>query len=141
LTKIAEIFAKICYFYHIFLFWELFCHLFYFKRLLKYTVFNLMPHSPSIPNKFFAKIFVFSRKFSYFRENFRENAKIKFSFGPNGKWILTIPHIRLFILLKWDVISKNVTTCTMHAVPLSNLMDFLEIFVRFSRKFSQKRKH
>jgi hypothetical protein len=63
---------------------------------------------------------------------------MKFSLGPNGNWILTLPHICLLILLNEMLCRKNFTTCTMHAVSLSNLMDFsLSRKFPFSRKFSR----
>jgi hypothetical protein len=68
-----------------------------------------MPHFPCIMiwllasifvKKFSRKFFAFARKFSYFRENRRENfenmRKWNFYFGPNDNWILTLPHIWLF---------------------------------------------
>jgi hypothetical protein len=68
---------------------------------------------------FFAKIFA---KFSWdFCENFRENKNF-----PETQFR------EKSILLKWDVMAKNYTTCTMHVVSLWNLMEF-----SFSRKFSR----
>jgi hypothetical protein len=76
-------------------------------------------------------IFVFMRKFSYFRENFRKNfAKMRrwnFCFGPNVNWILTLPNICLFILLKWGKkLHHMYQACRINVK-----------FKAFSRKFSR----
>jgi hypothetical protein len=113
LTKIAKIFAKVfakmqnlLFSPHILIFWEHFYQLFYFKMpTLVNSIQSDAPfpkYSTSIIIPLLASIFVkkFSRKFLHLRENFRIFAKIfakmKFSFGPNDSWILTLPHICLF---------------------------------------------
>jgi hypothetical protein len=113
-----------------------------------------MPHSPStsimiIP--LLASIFVkkFSRKFLHLRENFHTFAKIfakmrkcNFCFGPDGNWILTLPHTCLFYPPKMRCYGTNITP---HVICMPYHCKILWIFV-FSKlreifaKFSRKRK-
>jgi hypothetical protein len=101
--------AKSVIFTTCFNFLRTFCQLFYFKMpTLVNSIQSDAPftkYSTSIMIPLLASIFV--QKFLHLGENFRIFAKIKFSFGPNGNWILTLPHICLFILLKWDVMAKE----------------------------------
>jgi hypothetical protein len=117
---------------HILIYWEHFCQLFYFKlpTLVNSILFDA-PFPKYSTSKMIPLLASISQKFLHLRENFRIFAKISRKWNFHGNWILTLPHICLFILLKWDVMTNNNTTCIMHAVLLKNLMDF-----SFSQKFS-----
>jgi hypothetical protein len=48
-----------------------------------------------------------SMNFRIFAKISRKCEKSNFRFGPNGNWILALPHLCLFILLKWDVMANK----------------------------------
>jgi hypothetical protein len=137
---------------HILLFWELFCQLFYFKRpTLVNSIQSDAPfpkNSKSIMFPLLASIFVkkFSPKFLHFRKifanifvfsrNFRENAKMKFSFWPNGNWILTLPHICLLILLKW-IVRSNKFHHMYHACRITVKFNGFFIFAKTEKKIRE----
>jgi hypothetical protein len=78
----------------------------------------------------FAKIFAFARKFSRnFRENFAKMRKWNFRFGPNGNWILALPHICLFYPPKMRCYEKN------HACRITIKFNGFFVSAKISAKF------
>jgi hypothetical protein len=118
------------------MFWKHFCQLFYFKMPTSLNSIQsdapFPKYSTSIMIPLLASIVVkkFSRKCLHLRENFLIFAKMQkqnFRFGPNGNWILTLPHICLFILLKRDVMAKK----------LHHMYHACRITVKFKRFFAK----